>query len=115
MREKIAAVFSEETPKKYSAVFGLILIAVVLCEIFIFNYKWLNSAFDKEVTADNISVINTTMKNGKIIISEDAGKYVTLLIGDVNSEIRYLYFNPDEGNAAKITVIAADEKKRERT
>ena len=35
--------FAEETLKKYSVVFIIILAVMLICELFIFNFKWVNS------------------------------------------------------------------------
>ena len=51
--------FAEETLKKYSVVFIIILAVMLICELFIFNFKWVNSAFDKKVDAEmTLSGIN---------------------------------------------------------
>ena len=35
--------FAEETLKKYSVVFIIILAVMLICELFIFNFKWVKS------------------------------------------------------------------------
>ncbi|HIV86036.1 MAG TPA: hypothetical protein H9900_04415 [Candidatus Monoglobus merdigallinarum] len=94
----------EETPRKYLAVFGVILIAALVCELFVFNYKWVSSAFDTPVTA---APSGAEVQNGRISFSGQSG---TVQYNDLNTEIKYIHVSPAEsGQKAEITVSASDE------
>lgn len=99
--------FAEETLKKYSVVFIIILAVMLICELFIFNFKWVNSAFDKKVDAEmTLSGINESGTDLKFTSDSATIEYKNL-----NEELKYLYFKPgsNKGGVADITLSAVDE------
>lgn len=111
MRDKIANIktfLNRETPQKYAAVFAGILALCLLLEVFVFNFKWINSMFDKELDISPEIVSGARMSGGDIIISDDEA---VLSYNNPDRKLKYLYFNPDGGdkNTASLTVSALDE------
>lgn len=86
------AILRQENKRKYLTVFSLILLAVFLCELFIFNYKWVSSAFDRPVRAADIESSEGTVS-----------------FSDINEEIKYIRIDPGAGQLANISISAADE------
>lgn len=77
------------TPASYGLVFAVILIISLVLELFVFNYKWIGSAFDKPIqTQANVSGTTFT---------------------DINKTIKYIRVEPGNGKTAHITVTAKDE------
>ncbi len=93
--------------KKYAAVFAGILALCFLLEIFVFNFKFFNSAFDKGIDAEP-RIVSGARKSGDSIIIDDEA---VLSYENLDRELKYLYFNPggDDGNTASLTVSACDE------
>lgn len=105
----IREVFKEESLKKYCAVFAVILIIAILCELFVFNFKWISSIFDKEIilSANNIEGLNN-IGGDTFEISSNS---VDVEIKNINEKIKYIYFNPSskEDTISNITISAQDE------
>lgn len=99
---------SVETPKKYGAVFAMLLITVLILEVFVFNFKWLNSAFDNKIQTEIMAVSGATLLGDNISFLSDTA---ILEYNNLNEKVKYLYFRPGEekGNKADITLSAIDE------
>ncbi len=100
----------EETPEKYGAVFVIFIIISLLCEVFVFNYKWIDSAGSDEVRAENIQLTGIENDNGRLVFSNDSS---TININDVDQKVKYLGFKLEESGKdtgiLKITISAKDE------
>lgn len=104
---EIKTVLSEEIPKKYGIVFLIIVICAFLAELFVFNFKWVNSVFDKplEISARINGAVQSD--DGSIVINSDTASFE---FNDINKELKYLYFCPGrDSEKARITVSAQDE------
>ncbi|MBR0366045.1 MAG: hypothetical protein IJH94_04515 [Clostridia bacterium] len=78
-----------ETPAAYGVVFAVIILISFVLELFVFNYKWICSAFDKPIqTQAHVSTTTFT---------------------DINETIKYIRVEPGTGKIAHITVTAKDE------
>ena len=113
IREKIKSAkkfFAEESLKKYGAVFAVIVVLMLICEVFVFNFKWLNSAFGREftTTAEDMSSGFTQMSADSFQINSDSA---VIEINNINQKLKYLRFTPGDlkGIKANITVAAVDE------
>lgn len=100
----------EETAKKYGVVFIMLLVFSLLCELFIFNYKWLNSIGSKEIKAEITSSSGVNTDNGKLTFNKDSA---SITLRNVDSEVKYIGFklndNSDNTGVLKITISAKDE------
>lgn len=111
MREKIKELkdfLKDETPKKYAAVLAAIIALTLVLELFVFNYKWLGSAFCKTEDVKPSVSSGASVRGNEISFSGDSG---VIEYHDLNKEIKYLYFKPgnDKEGKASITVSAVDE------
>ncbi len=111
MKGKINTVkqlFSEESPKKYGAVFILVIVLALICELFVFNFKWIHSLSDEEftVTSKDMKSGFTQMQYGTVRIDEQTA---VIEIRDINKELKYLRFTPPDDVKAHITIAAKDE------
>lgn len=97
-----------KSPKKYINIFLIVFLAVLFCELFIFNFKWLNSVFDKEITAASAITGAETSGDGTYLITDST---FTIEFHDVNNKIKYLYLRPGENpdNKMEVSVSAKDE------
>ena len=78
-----------EAPAAYGVVFAVIILISFVLELFVFNYKWICSAFDKPIqTQAHVSTTTFT---------------------DINETIKYIRVEPGTGKIAHITVTAKDE------
>ena len=106
--QAVKTALSEETPGKYGIVSVAVLVLVILCELFVFNFKWINSAFDKPVAASlSLQGISQT-QSGNLNINSDSAK---IIIRNIDQKIKYFYFKPgdDKENKADIVISATDE------
>ncbi len=92
--------------KKYSAVFAFVIVLTLICEVFVFNFKWIGSAFDKELNITPQVTSGGTVSGNEISITSDSA---TIRFSGVNSPVKYLRFSPDKGSKAEITVSAVDQ------
>ena len=102
-------ILTEESRRKYITVFVLILIGAFLCEIFIFNFKWINSAFDKPIALGEPSLSDITRNGDSLQVNGDSA---SIEFKNIDKKLKFLYFNPgDEKDniKANITVSAVDE------
>lgn len=111
MREKIKELkdfLKDETPKKYAAVLAAIIALTLVLELFVFNYKWLGSAFCKTEDVKPSVSSGASVRGNEISFSGDSG---VIEYHDLNKKVKYLYFKPGEDKASKasITVSAVDE------
>lgn len=107
---KIKNLFWEESPKKYGAVFAVIVVFALICELFVFNFKWVTSMFDKEITVTDENTISgfAQMSDGGFRINSQTA---VIEFKDINQKLKYLRLSPpeDRGVKAHITVSATDE------
>lgn len=106
--QAVKTALSEETPRKYGIVSASVLVLVILCELFVFNFKWINSAFDKPISANlSLQGISQT-QDGNLKINSDSAK---ITIRNIDQKIKYFYFKPgdDKENKADIVISATDE------
>lgn len=100
----------EETPKKYGVVFVIFIVISLLCEVFVFNYKWVDSAGSDEIDADNIQVTGIENDNGKLVFNNNSS---TININNIDQEVKYLGFRLEDSGkdigVLKITISAKDE------
>ncbi len=98
----------QETPQKYLLAAGCILIAVILCEIFIFNFKCIGSLFDKPVQCSPDYVSGAQISNDRISISSDNA---VIRFDNIGTELKYIRISPEhnEKALAKIKLTAFDE------
>ncbi len=111
MIEKIKALkdfFNEETPKKYAAAFAVILSLTLILELFVFNYKWLDSAFCSKINAAPGVSSGALVSENNIKFTSDSG---VIEYNDLNAKVKYLYLKPGnaEGGKASVTISASDE------
>lgn len=105
-------IISNETPKKYLVIFSIILAVVLICETFIFNFKFWTSFADKEIELESsqIKIVSGIKKNdkGKMIFTD---KTAVIEVDQLNSEIKYLYINPstEEKDITGLTLFAKDK------
>ena len=108
--KSIQTFLAEESIKKYAAVFAVILAVMLICELFVFNFKWVNSAFDKEITVDSgdIAYSGCSESNGQIKFTSDSA---SIEIKNINQKIKYISINPGDVDnlVATATVAAKDE------
>ncbi len=101
-----------ESPKKYAAVFGAILVLTLLLEIFVFNFKWLNSGGEEmSVDKSKVSVLSGMKEgsDGDYTVTADSAEFE---IKKIDSELKYIYISPGEGNTAEFTIAAKDESNK---
>lgn len=106
--QAVKTALSEETPRKYGIVSASLLVLVILCELFVFNFKWINSAFDKPIDA-NLSLQGISQaQDGNLEINSNSAK---ITIRNIDQKIKYFYFKPgdDKENKADIVISATDE------
>lgn len=107
---KIRAFFAEDSLRKHLTALCIILAFTLICETFIFNYKWLTSAFDKEITDFKIDTGSGVRENsdGGYDFTSETG---TLEIKGLNQELNYIRISPgvEEGVVAEVVVSATDE------
>ena len=53
--KSFAEFLKQETAKKYGVVFLMLLVFSFLCEIFVFNYKWISSVGSENVRVEEMS------------------------------------------------------------
>ncbi len=97
--------------KKHGFVFLIILAAAIFCELFVFNFKWVGSAFDKplEIKPEFISGFSQNGGGSYRTISSNSA---VIQFKDINEELKYLRFSPGKGFAgrtAEIVISATDE------
>lgn len=100
---------SNESVKKYSVVFASILMAMLICELFIFNFKWINSAFDKVIDEEPDIISGAVFRGDEVFFNSDSAVLSFALSG---SKVKYLKFCPGrekEQQSASIVVSATDE------
>lgn len=112
LKQKTCAVrriAAEENKRKYLAAFAVILAVTLVCEIFVFNYKFWGSAFDKEIAVSEGSInLKGAEKNGdKIKITADSAE---VEITDINKELKYIYLNPGDEGSKRLMVAAISAK-----
>ena len=95
----------QETAKKYGAVFVLLLIFSFMCEIFVFNYKWIDSLGSDEIHVD-MSESSGIKSDGTI-----SGSSASIDIDDIDKEIKYLgiVIAGENTDILKVKVSAYDE------
>ncbi|MBP3325124.1 MAG: hypothetical protein J6L77_01720 [Coprococcus sp.] len=88
----------------------LIWVLVLMCEIFLFNYKYWNSLMDKpvDVAESNIQFSGITKTEEGYYVDSN---WAMLEMTDINREIKYLYFylDGDEIVSTEIQICAKDE------
>ena len=107
--EKIKSILLEQKMKnKHIVVFVTIIIAALLCELFIFNFKWINSAFSDETIVASFSSLDIKKQGSEFLIDDDRAE---ITIPNVNQKIKYLRISLDKETEqkAEITVSATDE------
>lgn len=87
----IKKTINDNTPRTYGIVFAVFLLISLIMEMFVFNYKWINSVFEKPVQA------------------EQAVAGSEIRYDDLNIKLKYIYIDPGKGNIAHITISAVDE------
>lgn len=97
--------------KKYGFVFLIILAAAIFCELFVFNFKWVGSAFDKplEIKPEFVSGFSQSENDSYKPISSNSA---VIQFQDINEDLKYLRFSPGDGfagHAAEIVISATDE------
>lgn len=107
---KLAAAFMKrETGEKYFAAALLFLVLSFVCEIFIFNYKWIDSIGSDPVVVEDPSISGANIEDGRIMFSDEKA---TVSIDDIDKELKYLAFeleDSEEAEVLKITISAYDE------
>ena len=104
---KLAAAFMKrETGEKYFAAALLFLVLSFVCEIFIFNYKWIDSIGSDPVVVEDPSISGANIEDGRIMFSDEKA---TVSIDDIDKELKYLAFeleDSEEAEVLKITISA---------
>ena len=72
--------------KKYSFVFLIILAAAIFCELFVFNFKWVGSAFDKplEIKPEFVSGFSQSENDSYRTISSSSA---VIQFQDINEDL----------------------------
>lgn len=104
----IRTLLTEETPIKYGAVFAVIIIITLLMELFVFNFKWINSVFSEPVYNPDMNLSGITETGDKLEFNSDNA---VIEFKNLNQKLKYIYFKPGnlEKGKAEITVSAIDE------
>ncbi len=86
----------------------MLFFAAVFCELFLFNFKWIHSAFDREIAAVPV-ITGADSPDGCVYTAKES--FVTVEFPHIDQEIKYLYVTPGHefGNKTVITVSAKDE------
>ncbi|MCH5212735.1 MAG: hypothetical protein J1G06_06955 [Oscillospiraceae bacterium] len=89
-------------PKKYGIILGVFLVLSVILELFVFNYKWIDSGSSTPIP---LTPARTTESGF------DGKAKSVLVFKDIDTEIKYIRISPGlkKGETAKITVSAIDE------
>lgn len=105
---EIKGFLKKETVKKYAAVFAGILVLCLLLEVFVFNFKWINSVGSEKIDALPNIISGAEKSGGGIKITGDEAE---LEYDELNQKLKYLYIKPEgaDGKTAEITVSANDE------
>ncbi len=100
--------FAEKTPRSYGVLAGIVLLIALLLEVFVFNYKWVVSAFDRPLDVQLQVEGGITAPDGSVTFTEDTA---VIRIDDINEKVKFLHFCPGSllGSRADITVAATDE------
>lgn len=100
----------EETAKKYGIVFVLFLVFSFLCELFVFNYKWIDSIGSHEIRIENMQTSGVKNTNGQLVFTSDTA---SITMNNINQKVKYLGFvlddSHDDTDVLKITISANDE------
>ncbi len=104
--KSFAEFLKQETAKKYGVVFLMLLVFSFLCEIFVFNYKWISSVGSENVRVEEMSA--TGIKDDGTI----SGSSASITINDINKEVKYLGIILDNENdrtdILNVTISAYD-------
>ena len=97
----------DDKKKQARSVFLLVFVITVICEIFIFNFKFWDSLSAKEIQ------IRPTVIDGATKIDEDRyriyKKNAYLEYEGINSEIKYVRISPETGYDTSVKFSATDE------
>lgn len=107
--EKIKSILLKQIiQRKYSVVFVTIIVAALFCELFIFNFKWINSAFSDETIVTSYNSSSITKQGDKLLINDDNA---VLTIRNIDRKVKYLRISLDKNAAQKanISISATDE------
>lgn len=94
-----------DVKNKYFFAATMVLALSLLCELFVFNFKCFSSLTSKPLNITPRASNAAQTMEGLRFTSDNA----ELLFKDVNSEIKYIYFDPGKGNSATLAVSAKDE------
>lgn len=100
--------FINKIPSRYRFAAGMILSIAVLLEAVVFNYKWLDSIFDKEIPAA-FQIAGAEYQGDGIYTITDS--CAVLEFHNIDQIVRYICFLPGDvkGNKAEISIAAKDE------
>lgn len=98
---------SENKKKQAGAVLLVVLAAAILCEIFIFNFKFWNSLGCESINVSAPTVTGASQLDDTRyrIYKKDASVEYT----DINHEIKYVRISPETGYDTQIKFYATDE------
>ena len=99
----------EESLKKYRTVFVLIVILSLLLEVFVFNFRSIESIFNKELTGLNYDITNATKISDGVYKATDST--VEIEIDDINAKMNNVCLDikrADDKAYTKVRLWAVD-------
>lgn len=98
---------SKDTKKRALSVFLIVLAVSVLCEIFLFNFKFWHSIGDTPLN------VTPTVVNGATQLDENRYRIYKrnayIEYENISSTVKYLRISPETGYDTSVTVLATDE------
>lgn len=98
-----------ETAEKYMAAALILIVFSVLCELFVFNYKWVSTIFSDPVEITSMRVSGATADDGEITFGSGSA---TIQIDNIDEKLRYLSLplrEADDTAVLDVTISAYDE------
>ncbi len=98
---------SDDKKKQARNVFFLVLAAAVICELFVFNIKFWDSALSKEID------VSPTVVNGATDLGDNRyriyKRHAYLEYENIDSKIKYVQISPESGYSTTVRFSATDE------
>ena len=107
----VAVLKGEECFKKYKTAFCIILLFALFLELFVFNFRAVESVFNKRIDAENYHVSGASeISDGVYRVDESETGEVSFEINDINRELKNVLIDLETDNAyTRMQLWAADE------